>query len=151
MKSTDAGKHLHHQALVPFTAKQMYTLVADVPMYSRFLPWCTDAQVHHLDEDIMQATLTIAKGPLRKRFTTRNELFPDQRIEIQLIDGPFHHLHACWQFEALGDAGSWITLDMEFQVAGALLSRALTPLFAEIGNTMVDAFCKRARDLYASK
>ena len=135
-------------ALVPFAAAQMYRLVADVPTYPQFLPWCRQADVHHDDAHSALASLTIAKGPLRKRFTTRNLLFPEHRIEMALVDGPFNHLNGCWSFDDLGGEGARITLVMDFEIAGALLRRTVQPIFAEIGNTMVDAFCRRARELY---
>lgn len=126
----------------------MYCLVADVAAYPQFLPWCAAAQVHQADEVSMHASLTIAKGPLHKRFTTKNHLFPQRRIEIALVDGPFEHLNGCWSFEELGDDGARVTLELEFDVKGVLLRRTLSPVFSQIGNTMVDAFCQRARELY---
>ena len=129
----------------------MYRLVADVPAYPQFLPWCRAAQVHYADEFVTQASLTIAKGPLHKSFTTENRLFAEHRIEIALVDGPFRQLNGCWSFENLGDEGARVTLQMEFEISGALLSRTLQPVFSEIANTMVEAFCKRARDLYTKR
>ena len=134
---------------MPFGAAQMYDLVADVGAYPRFLPWCRAATVHTANERGMEATLEIAKGPLRKRLRTRNVLSPNDRIEIRLVEGPFRRLEGCWRFEDLGDAGSRVSLEMRFEVAGGLLARTLGPVFGEIANTMVDAFCRRARAVYS--
>ena len=141
---------ISRSALVPFSGAQMYYLVADVPSYPQFLPWCRSAEVQHSDADSVQASLVIAKGPLQKRFTTRNRLFAERRIEIALVDGPFRHLNGCWSFEDLGEHGARVTLDMDFEIAGSLLRRTLQPIFSEIANTMVDAFCQRAREIYGS-
>lgn len=139
---------IHRSALVPYSAQRMFDLVADVGSYPQFLPWCRRASIAFADGQQMQATLEIAKGPLRKSFTTLNRLDPPSRIEIHLKEGPFRKLEGCWAFEDLADAGSRVTLDMQFQVAGALLGRTLAPVFGEIASTLVQAFCTRARALY---
>lgn len=135
-------------ALVPYAASKMYALVADVEKYPGFLPWCRNARVRAPGEETVEASLEIGRGPIRKTFTTRNVMIRDSRIDIGLIDGPFKHLQGCWQFMTLDGAGSRIVLDLEFEFSNALLRRALGPLFSEIANTMVDAFCRRAKELY---
>jgi ribosome-associated toxin RatA of RatAB toxin-antitoxin module len=146
--SASTSTQITRSALVPFSGAQMYRLVADVPTYPQFLPWCKEADVRHEGSHSALASLTIAKGPLRKRFTTHNHLFPDHRIEMALVDGPFRHLNGCWSFVDLGGEGTRVTLTMDFEIAGGLLRRALQPIFAEIANTMVESCCRRARDLY---
>jgi len=135
-------------ALVPYAAGEMYALVVDVEEYPSFLPWCRSARILEPGEGSVEARLEIGRGPLRKTFTTRNAMTRDSRIDIELIDGPFKHLQGCWQFVALDDAGCRILLDLEFELANALLRRTLGPIFSEIANTMVEAFCRRARELY---
>ncbi len=126
----------------------MYALVADVEKYPGFLPWCRDARVREPGEDTVEASLEIGRGPIRKSFTTRNTMVPDSRIDIGLVDGPFKHLQGRWEFMTLDGAGSRIALNLEFELANALLRRTLGPVFSEIANTMVDAFCRRAKELY---
>ena len=126
----------------------MYALVADVEKYPGFLPWCRDARVRAPGEDTVEASLEIGRGPIRKRFTTRNTMVPDSRIDIGLVDGPFKHLQGRWEFMTLDGAGSRIALNLEFELSNALLRRTLGPVFSEIANTMVDAFCRRAKELY---
>jgi ribosome-associated toxin RatA of RatAB toxin-antitoxin module len=75
-------------------------------------------------------------------------LQPGKIIEVQLIDGPFKHLHGFWRFEPLGDNGCKVTLDMEYEFSSKLLGLAIGPVFTQIANTLVDAFCKRAESLY---
>ncbi len=149
MKSS-SGKatRVERTALVPFTAQQMFDLVADVARYPQFLPWCRSAQVDFADAQHQQATLEIAKGPLKKSFTTRNRLAAPERIEIALVSGPFRSLDGAWTFEDLDGNGARVRLEMNFEMAGALLGRTLSPVFAEIANTLVEAFCQRARTLY---
>ena len=135
-------------ALVPYAASDMYALVADVQQYPEFLPWCREARVLEPGEETVEARLEIGRGPLRKTFTTRNVMTRDSRIDIELVDGPFKHLQGCWRFVALDGAGCRVVLDLEFELSNAVLRRTLGPLFSEMAETMVDAFCRRARQLY---
>ena len=136
-------------ALVPYSAALMYQLVADIEAYPRFLPWCASAVVLHRDETEVRATLGLAKGPVRKQFSTRNTMHPEHRIELQLLEGPFKSLHGAWTFAQLGDDGSRVQLELEFEFASRLLGMTIGPVFNEIANTMVQAFCTRAREVYA--
>ncbi len=145
-----SSTRIERSALVPFSAGQMFDLVADVKAYPQFLPWCRAATVHRDDGQEMEATLVIAKGPLSKSFTTRNRLVPGQCIHIALVEGPFRRLEGCWRFDDLGADGARVALELEFEIAGALLRRTLGPVFGEIANTMVDAFCRRARSVYGT-
>ena len=40
---------------------------------------------------------------------------------------------------------------MEFEFANTLLRVAVEPVFKQIANSLVDAFCKRAVDLYGRR
>ena len=129
----------------------MFRLVDRVEDYREFLPWCASAEVHERSTDHLLASIDIAKGPVRKRFTTRNTRHPDTRIDIRLAEGPFRHLQGHWHFRALGEAGCKVELDLDFELSSGLLRKLLGPIFAEIANTMVDAFCRRAREVYGPR
>ncbi len=135
-------------ARVPYAADKMYALVANVEEYPAFLPWCRSARIRVPGEKTVEASLEIGRGPISKTFTTRNVMTPDSRIDITLINGPFKHLQGRWQFDTLDGDACCIVLDLEFELSNALLRRTLGPLFTEIANTMLDAFCRRARELY---
>lgn len=140
---------ISRQALVPYRAQQIYTLINDVEAYPEFLPWCREARVLERSDDEILATIAFAKGAVRTAFTTRNRLQVDKMVEMQLVDGPFRHLHGFWRLQPLGtDEGCKICLDLEFEMATALLSATLGPVFHVIANTLVDAFVKRARAVY---
>ncbi len=141
---------IQRSALVPYGADQMYTLVADVDRYNDFLPWCKRCSILSEVDGVLLARMDIARGPLHKSFTTRNRMHPGESIELSLVEGPFNHLEACWRFADLGTGGSRVSLDMEFEMASRLLRMTLTPVFSEITNSMVGAFCKRATVLYGS-
>lgn len=139
---------VNRSALVPFSAEQMFRLVDDVESYPEFLPWCSDAHIERRDGDIVEATLELHKGGLRKRFTTRNKLhFPDA-INLDLLGGPFRHLHGGWQFQQLGKDGSKVSLVLAFEFESTVLDMLLGGFFEETCNKLVDAFTQRAAVVY---
>lgn len=135
---------------MPYTAEAMYQLVADVETYPEFLPWCRSAKVRQNDGQEVQASLEMARGPVRKWFTTRNRLYHGEAIHMSLVDGPFKHLQGEWRFTPLGDDGSKIELHLEFDFSSALLKATVGPVFNHIAESMVAAFCKRAHEVYGN-
>ena len=133
---------------VPFSCEQMYNLVNDIERYGEFLPYFTDSVVHHRSQDEVEATLNINAVGMSKSFTTRNLLQVNKMIEIRLVDGPFSHLEGFWRFDETPE-GCLISFDLEFDFAGRMLSMLLGPLFEQVTDKMVDAFCDRAKALYA--
>ena len=140
------------QALVSYSARQMYELVLDVPSYPEFLPWCTHAEVLEQTLHSQLARLHIARGGMKQSFTTRNSLIPGEMVRLELVEGPFRSLAGNWQFQRLDeqDTACKVLLDLAFVPTSALAGIALGSFFAQSVNTMVDSFCKRARDVYAS-
>ena len=136
--------------VVPFSCEQMYNLVNDVENYAEFLPYFSKSLVHHRDEDEVQATLVIAAAGMSKSFTTRNRLQTNKMIEIRLVDGPFSHLEGFWRFDEMPE-GCHISVDLEFDFAGRMLSMLLGPVFEQVTDKMVDAFCDRAQELYGQR
>jgi ribosome-associated toxin RatA of RatAB toxin-antitoxin module len=135
-------------ALVSHSAADMYALVNDIESYPRFLPWCRSTEVLSRNQEEIRATIEIAKGSLSKTFTTQNRLRPEKMIEIHLLDGPFRRLEGAWQFQELRKDACKVSLDLEFEFANPLVRMTLGPIFGHIADTMVDAFCKRAREVY---
>ncbi|MDV5862765.1 type II toxin-antitoxin system RatA family toxin [Pseudomonas mendocina] len=139
---------IQRSALLPYPAQALYDLVNDVVSYPQFLPWCSASEILEASETHMLASLEVAKGGIGQRFVTRNVLLPGQRIEMNLQEGPFSSLNGVWEFKALGDKACKISLDLTFDYAGPLVRATLGPLFNQATNTMVDAFCQRAKQLY---
>jgi ribosome-associated toxin RatA of RatAB toxin-antitoxin module len=137
--------------LVPYGAAEMFALVAGVEDYPRFLPWCASTQVLARDERTMSARIDIDYHGVRAHFTTDNVHRPPESIVITLKDGPFRHLHGEWQFRALADAGSKVELALAYEFAGAMLERAIGPVFNHIAVSFVDAFVLRAAAVYGAR
>jgi len=142
---------LHREAIVPYSAHEMFTLVSAVEDYQRFLPWCSDSKREQKSDDQVIASVTISKGALRKTFTTHNFLQADKMIEMRLVDGPFKHLHGFWRFQPIGESGSKISLDLEFQFTNKLIEFAVGPVFTTVTGEMVRSFQRRAEQVYGRR
>lgn len=143
---------ISRNALVPYTVEEMYQLVDDIESYPQFLPWCRSAEVLERKDDEVRACIEIAKGALNKSFTTLNRNQKNKIIEMRLVKGPFKHLEGFWRFDALKNAeASKISLDLDFEFENRLIAMAVGSIFNQIANTMVDAFTKRAVEVYGER
>ena len=138
--------------VVHFGPRQLFDLVADVPRYPEFLPWCTAARIRRHDgPDVDLAELAIGFGPFHEKFVSRVVLTPDDaagpRIETTGVEGPFRHLASRWWFEPHPD-GTLIHFSLEFEFRSMLLQHTVRLLFAEAVKRMVSAFEARAAQLY---
>jgi ribosome-associated toxin RatA of RatAB toxin-antitoxin module len=121
--------------------------VDDIESYPRFLPWCRAAKVEERTADWVRATLSVGMRGLNQTFSTRNELRPPEAMDMRLVKGPFRHFAAAWRFKPLAAQACGVEFSLEYETAGPL-AKVLAPLFDQIADTMVDAFTRRASELY---
>ena len=134
--------------LVPYTPQQMFDLVDAVERYPEFLPWCGSTRLLHRDEGITRATLTINFKGVKQSFTTENPKTIPTAMDIRLVDGPFRRLDGGWRFTDLGGKGCRIDFRLHYEIASRILDKLIGPVFGHIANTLVDAFIRRAEQVY---
>jgi len=139
---------VNRSVLVPYDADQMFGLVERVEDYPLFLPWCGGTQVHEREPARILATVRIDFRGLRQSFTTENLHDPGRSIRMRLREGPFERLDGRWTFTPLTEDACKVEFALEYAFAGALLSRALAPVFDQIAANFVDAFVRRAEVLH---
>lgn len=135
-------------ALVMHSAERMFHLVNDVARYPEFLPWCARTEIHDQSDAQITASMDIARSGIRHRVTTRNQLQSPEIIDITLIEGPFQNLVGRWHFKPLDSSACKVILTLEFEFSGSLSRMTFGQVFSHAANTMVDAFCRRADQLY---
>lgn len=141
-------RDVRRSALLPYGADQVYGLVADVERYPEFLPWCTGARILAQEGELVTVTLGLSSGIARASFTTRNRLDPGRAVTMSLVDGPFEHLEGRWDFTPIRSAGTRADLHVQFATHGVIGALALGPAFEGICNHLVDAFARRARQVF---
>lgn len=139
---------ISRSAIVPYSADQMFQLVADIESYPAFLPWCGGARILSAKENEVEASVNISYKGVNKSFTTRNTQQPTTSIDMCLVEGPFKKLHGRWSFGRLDDTACKVSLNLEFEFSNSLVAMTLGKIFSSIADTLVDSFCKRAQQVY---
>ncbi|ETX27283.1 type II toxin-antitoxin system RatA family toxin [Roseivivax isoporae] len=139
---------------LPYTAQQMYDLVADVSSYPEFLPWCAAARIRSTedkgDHEVMLADLVISFRVFRERFGSRVTLWPDQKkIDTEYLDGPFRYMESNWAFQD-AEGGCDVSFHVDFEFRNAMLQGIIGVVFNDAMQRIVRAFERRAAALYGS-
>jgi|TARA_B100000780_G_scaffold55217_1_gene34704 coenzyme Q-binding protein COQ10 len=137
---------------LPYTANQMYDLVADVVNYPEFLPWCAASRIKTVTSDgprdIMTVDLIISFKVFRERFTSKVVLHSDGLfVDTEYLDGPFKYMKSTWQFVDV-EGGCTVEFFVDFEFKNAILQRVIGLVFNEAMQRIVRAFEARASILY---
>lgn len=139
---------------LPYTAAQMYDLVADVASYPKFLPWTAAARIRSRRPiegggEVMEADLVISFKVFRERFGSRVTLWPEKgRIDTEYLEGPFKFMKSNWTFRDLEEGGCEVSFFVDFEFKNAVLQKVIGVVFHEAMQRIVKAFEARAEALY---
>jgi ribosome-associated toxin RatA of RatAB toxin-antitoxin module len=134
--------------LVPYSAAQMFALVDGVADYPQFLPWCGGSSVQEIDENTVHASVKIDYHGIKQSFTTENTRRVPEHIDMRLKDGPFRQLEGDWQFIPLSASACKIVFSLHYEFSSKVLETLVGPVFHYIADTFVDAFVRRAEEIY---
>jgi coenzyme Q-binding protein COQ10 len=144
---------LHQETrFLPYTADQMYAVVADIERYPEFLPWCEKLVVKERKAqdgiEFVTAEMFIAYPPLRERYVSRVRLDPERRtIEAAHVEGPFQRLDTRWRFVPLA-RGCEVHFLIEFAFKSVILSAVANVAFGFVASRMAESFVHRAEKVY---
>ncbi|MHA6345812.1 type II toxin-antitoxin system RatA family toxin [Roseivivax sp. CAU 1761] len=138
--------------ILPYTAQQMYDLVADVGSYPKFLPWCAAARIRSVEDRgesrVMLADLVISFKVFRETFGSRVTLWPEaKKIDTEYLDGPFRHMESNWSFRDV-ERGCEVSFYVDFEFRNAMLRSIIGVVFNDAMQRVVRAFERRAAELY---
>ena len=139
---------IHQTRHLPYSAEQMFDLVADVGSYEEFLPWVIATRVKSDSETEMVADMLVGFKALREKFTSRVEKRRPEKIQVHYLDGPLKDLDNIWMFRPAGDGGCEIEFCVDFTFRNALFERIAGQYFDKAFRKMVSAFETRAAELY---
>ncbi len=134
--------------LVPYSARRMFDLVADVPSYPQFMPWCGGARMQAETDGRLRASIDIHYRGVRSGFTTLNRHSVPHGIEMEFADGPFSAFAGQWRFAGLADDACKVEFALDYEFASNLLGRLIAPVFDVIATSFIDAFSVRAEHIY---
>ncbi len=139
----------HHREtrLVPYSAEQMFTLVADVRRYPEFLPWVVAMRVREEREESITADMIVGFKGLRESFTSKVHKEPHSLILVDYVDGPLSNLHNQWLFKPADD-GCAIDFTVDFTFRSRVFEALAGQMFDRALRKMIGAFEARADALY---
>ncbi|MFK5997663.1 MAG: type II toxin-antitoxin system RatA family toxin [Rhodobacterales bacterium] len=140
--------------VMPYTARQMYDLIADIEAYPQFLPWCAATRIrkrsHSGETQIIDSDMVISFKVFREKFGTRVTLIPGQnKIDVEYLDGPFKYLNNHWAFTDC-DGGCEVDFFVDFEFKSKILQTIIGVVFNEAMQRIVGAFETRADALYGA-
>lgn len=136
----------------PYSAAEMFALVADVERYPDFIPWCVALRVIERGEGTLLADMVVAYKVFRERFRSRVTLDPASgRITAIYVDGPFRSLRNEWTFRDREDGGSTIGFLIEFEFRNFVLQATAAQVFDKAFARMSEAFVARAAAVYGER
>ena len=144
-------KTVNKSVLIWYTAAEMFALVTDVASYPQFLPWCDEAAVLDSTPQGMTAKVGLSMAGIKQSFTTRNTHRQDTQVSLKLVDGPFSKLDGTWDFTPIGTGGERackVIFSLNYDFDNAALAALVGPVFDKIAGSLVDAFVKRATQVY---
>lgn len=124
-------------------------MVADIPAYPQFLPWCGGARVLSRATQELTAEIDVVYGAVRKSFSSRNRFRADQVMEMQLLSGPFRFLEGVWRLDP-HERGTQITFDLQFDFSSPLVAMMMGGVFRRASENMVSAFVARSHQVYGA-
>lgn len=141
----------HHEVRqLPYSAAQMFDMVADVGRYAEFLPWVAAVRVRRDSDSEMLADLIVGFKGLREQFTSRVIKERPGRIAVDYVDGPLKHLHNEWRFKDRSDGGCEVDFTVDFSFRNGIFERLAGQVFDRALRAMTSAFVERADALYGA-
>lgn len=136
--------------VLPYSAEQMFDLVADVKNYGKFLPWVIATRVRSDSETEMVADMVVGFKSLRESFTSKVFKERATRIEVLYVDGPLSDLDNIWTFRAIDENNCEIGFSVDFQFRNKVFQALAGQYFDRAFRKMVAAFEQRAYELYGN-
>ncbi len=136
--------------LVPYTAEEMFALIADVEAYAEFLPGCERSWVEWRDGQRFRAGMAVRKGKVHFSFRTEQTAEPPSRLDLRLVEGPFRALEGGWAI-APNALGCRVSLLLDFEFESRLIGMALSPVFKLMTGSLVSSFRERAEKIHGRR
>lgn len=136
---------------LPYSAEQLFDLVAGVERYPEFLPWCLASRITKRDGDVFYADLIIGYKMVREKFTSKVTTTRPGHIHVEYLSGPMKHLSNHWRFNERADGSCEIDFYVDFEFKNPVFQKLMGLFFNEAVKRMVSAFEERADALYGSQ
>ena len=129
--------------IISHPVKKIYNLVADVKKYPNFLPWCSDTKIKEKTKKFIITEVKVGFQNINESYLCKVLLYPQKRITLDYISGPFECLEIDWKFKKITKNKTDVNFFCNFKFRSFFL-RLSTSFFLENAvEKMVDAFEKK--------
>lgn len=136
---------------MPYSAEQMFDLVADVRRYPEFLPWVSAMRVRQDGPEETVADMIVGFKGLRETFTSRVAKRRPEAIRVDYVEGPLKYLHNDWRFRPDPEGpGCLVDFTVDFAFKNRVFEMLAGQVFGMALRRMIGAFEDRARQLYGA-
>ncbi len=139
---------LRRQLQLPHNAANLYSIVADVGAYAEFLPWLDGVEVLARSDDFIEAALQVARAGAHTEYVTHYRLQPDDRIAMQLVEGPMHRLDGVWSFRPTGRDTSLLALNLDYEFSNPIFAMLFGHTFRQTIEDLLGHVAERADELH---
>ncbi|MEY3107152.1 MAG: hypothetical protein RIT35_1325 [Pseudomonadota bacterium] len=134
--------------LSPYSSLQLFELVMDIKAYPEFLPWVAAARIISQEGDITYAELVVKFKSFQEKYTSKITTTSLNKIDVEMVEGPFKYLNNHWHFEDLNDSMTNIFFEINFAFENRLLEMLMGSMFDRASHKMMAAFTERAQKVY---
>ena len=134
---------------LPYSHEQLFDLAADIESYPRFLRGWKAARILSRQGSTLRVQQTLGIGALHLTFETTATLLRPQRIDVTSHDPMYRHFALCFRVTGADAGHSRLALSAHIDMRSALQQIVLGAALSASVQDIVDAFEKRAHDLYA--
>lgn len=138
------------QKNLPYTAEQLFNLVADVKTYPEFIPGILKTKTELLDVNLLISEVDFGNVFYKDSYICQVDLIPFEKIKIQGLKGPFTYMDSQWEFTTQKVGSTLLNFTINFEFKSLLLKGLGESLFNKLTLHMIRAFETRAHDLYAA-
>ncbi len=129
--------------IISHPVKKIYNLIADVKKYPDFLPWCSDIVIKEKTKKYIITRVKVGFQNINESYLCKVLLYPQKRIALDYISGPFEYLEIDWKFKEITKNKTDVSFFCNFKFRSVFL-RLSTSFFLENAvEKMVNAFEKK--------
>ena len=164
-REPSSPKKVREQVVLPYTPKELYSIVSDVDSYHLFLPYCLGSRVigpsdsprakenRQNASSIVDAELTIGFSAFRESYVSEVSMRPNEWVLAHAKPSPlFQELHTAWHFRPLPAGASIprteVTFTLAFAFSSPFYAAVAGQVFEKLSSSMLEAFQQRARSVY---
>lgn len=143
------------EKILHYSPEEMFNLVADIEKYPEFVPMCEDLKIYSQEKKdkklFLLANMIIGYKFIRENFTTTVLLdYPEKRIDVHYVDGPFQHLENIWNFYEVKDNPNAcrVSFFIDYSFKNPMFSMLLSNIFDKIFKNFITSFEEQANIIY---